>query len=238
MERAFLVELFSAADLPLTDKQISQFATFLEELLSWNEKFNLTAITETEEVLIKHFFDSVLGLRAFPWQGDEKVLDLGSGAGFPGIPLKIACPALRLTLVDSLQKRVGFLQYLITLLSLSETTALHGRAEELGRDRAYRENYQIVVSRAVAKLAVLAEYGLPFVQKDGVFLAYKGADAAQELAEAQKAIALLGGKVRDVKTYALPKQMGKRTIIVIEKIKECPPVYPRKPGIPARKPLK
>lgn len=237
MDRALLMKVFSSAALPLDERQIEQFATFFAELLNWNKQFNLTAITEEKEVIIKHFYDSALGLKAWDWLGNEKVLDLGTGAGFPGIPLKLICPEIQLTLVDSLQKRVGFLQHMIDLLPLSGTEAIHGRAEELGKDKVYRGKFDVVVSRAVANLAVLVEYCLPFVQTGGVFLAYKGADGEEELSAAGKAIVTLGGEVTGVKTFDLPEGLGKRTIITIKKNKPTPAAFPRKPGLPGKKPI-
>ncbi len=237
MDRALLTEIFSSAGLTLNERQIEQFATFFAELLCWNKQFNLTAITEEKEVIIKHFYDSALGLRVWDWLGNEKVLDLGTGAGFPGIPLKLMCPEIQVTLVDSLQKRVGFLQHMVNLLSLSGTEAIHGRAEELGKDKVYRGKYNVVVSRAVANLAVLVEYCLPFVQTGGAFLAYKGVDGEEELSTAGKAIIALGGEVTGVKTFDLPEGLGKRTIITIKKTKPTPAAYPRKPGMPGKKPI-
>jgi 16S rRNA (guanine527-N7)-methyltransferase len=237
MDRTFFQEIFSPEFISLSDFQVNQFALYFKELLNWNQKFNLTAITEEKEIIIKHFYDSALGLKAWTWQGNETVLDLGTGAGFPGLPLKIIKPALEITLVDSLQKRVGFLREMIDLLGLKGAEAIHGRAEELGQNKSYREKYDLVVSRAVAGLAVLVEYCLPFVKPGGVMLAYKGAEGEQEIEAARKAVALLGGEIAEAKTFALPLERGKRTIILIKKVKQTPGAYPRKPGLPGKKPL-
>lgn len=237
MDKEFLTRVFSAIDISLTEQQLAQFEMYMTELLSWNNKFNLTAITEEKMVIIKHFYDSALGLKAWNWTGEEKVLDLGTGAGFPGIPLKIICPEIQVTLVDSLQKRVGFLQYIIETLSLTQTEAVHGRAEELGQDKLCREKFDIVVSRAVAGLPVLVEYCLPFVKMGGVFLAYKGPEGEEESQAGAKAMAALGGKAVRTESFLLPEELSKRTIIIIKKVKRTPTGYPRKPGTPAKKPL-
>ncbi|MGI6607286.1 MAG: 16S rRNA (guanine(527)-N(7))-methyltransferase RsmG [Peptococcia bacterium] len=237
MDKGLIKEIFSPDFLALSDFQVSQFALYGEELLNWNKKFNLTAITAEKEIIIKHFYDSALGLKAWRFQGNETVLDLGTGAGFPGLPLKIINPALEITLVDSLQKRVGFLREMIKLLGLNGAEAIHGRAEELGQNQAFREKYDLVVSRAVAGLAVLVEYCLPLVKPGGVMLAYKGADAEQEIEAARKAVAILGGEIAEMETFALPLEMGKRSIILLKKVKQTPGAYPRKPGLPGKKPL-
>lgn len=232
-----LHHLFLTLDLPLNDRQLWQFSHYQEELLSWNEKINLTALTEEKEIIIKHFYDSVLGLKCFRWTGQERVLDLGSGAGFPGIPLKLVSPNLSMTLVDSLQKRVKFLQHLVSVLSLSGIEAVHGRAEELGQDKDYREKFDVVVSRAVAELPVLAEYCLPFVRPGGFFLAYKGFNGQQEYEKAISAIEKVGGELFKIKSFSLPENMGERKIIVLKKVKVTPATYPRRTGIPSKKPL-
>lgn len=227
----------SALGFALSEQQFSQFAQYQAELLAWNTKVNLTALKEEKEIIIKHFYDSLLGLKVGAWSGQERVLDLGTGAGFPGIPLKLVSPALSLVLVDSLQKRVNFLQNLVGVLGLTEVAALHGRAEELGRDQHLRGKFDVVVSRAVAHLAVLAEYCLPFVKKGGVFLAYKGVDAQRECEEAGVALEKLGGKLLDIHRFSLPDAMGERSILRIKKVKATPITYPRRPGTPSKNPL-
>ncbi|MGI6587997.1 MAG: 16S rRNA (guanine(527)-N(7))-methyltransferase RsmG [Peptococcia bacterium] len=237
MINEYLPNLFLELGLSLTTQQTSQFAIYKDELLSWNKKFNLTALIAEKEIMIKHFYDSVLGIKAYEWTGHEKVLDLGTGAGFPGIPLKIIYPSLAMVLVDSLQKRVGFLKYLLKTLGLEEIKAVHGRAEELGQAKLYREKFDLVVSRAVARLPVLVEYCLPFVKVGGTFLAYKGTEGQKEGQEASMAIKKLGGKLLKIESFVLPEQMGLRTIIVIQKVNSAPRTYPRRPGIPNKKPL-
>ncbi|HHY06872.1 MAG TPA: 16S rRNA (guanine(527)-N(7))-methyltransferase RsmG [Clostridia bacterium] len=233
----FLPNLLSELGLSLTTQQINQFIIFKEELLNWNKKINLTGLTEEKEIIIKHFYDSLLGLKSYEWNGQEKVLDLGTGAGFPGIPLKIIYPSLTMVLVDSLQKRVRFLEHLLKTLCWEEVQAIHGRAEELGQEKLYREKFDLVVSRAVARLPVLVEYCLPFVQVGGVFLAYKGTGGQKEGQEAAKAIEKLGGKIAKLESFLLPEQRGQRTIMVIKKVKPTPSAYPRRPGVPYKKPL-
>lgn len=238
IEGNFFTNLLLELDVSLSAEQLIKFKVFMEELVSWNNKFNLTALTEEKDILIKHFYDSVLGLKAWQWNGQEAVLDLGTGAGFPGIPLKILLPSIELVLVDSLQKRVGFLQNLIEKLQLSKVDAIHGRAEELGQNHLYREKFDLVVSRAVAGLPVLAEYCLPFVKSGGCFLAYKGAEGKEESTMAEGAINELGGQIIKIESFILPEELSKRTIIIIQKLRPTPARYPRRAGIPAKKPLK
>lgn len=237
MNNEFLQRLFFTLGIELTAVQLNQFAQYQEELLCWNKKVNLTALTTEKEIIIKHFYDSVLGVKAGEWTGQEKVLDLGTGAGFPGIPLKIICPSLTMVLVDSLQKRVDFLKHLLGVLALEDVEVRHGRAEELGREQRFREKFDLVVSRAVARLPVLAEYCLPFVKRGGVFLAYKGGEGAKESREAERAINKLGGKLTKIETFVLPEGMGSRTIITLKKVRPTPEAYPRRPGMPSKKPL-
>lgn len=213
----------------------SLFARYYEFLISENKQVNLTRITEVQEVMIKHFLDSLMLLVPFP-QLPGLLLDLGSGAGLPGIPLKIARPALKLTLVDALQKRINFLRQLTDKLQL-QVNCLHGRAEDYGKDGAYREMYQLVVSRAVAKLNVLLELCLPFVAVGGHFVAYKGPEGESELAAAKDALRELGGSPVQVWHYELPQQLGQRSLIIIRKDQVTPAKYPRKAGVPAKRPL-
>lgn len=237
MKKDFLKELLEKTEIYPTAEQLEKFAVFQEELREWNQKFNLTAIEEEEEIIIKHFYDSLLGMKITGWQSQNRLLDLGTGAGFPGIPLKIMNPDLQVTLVDSLQKRIGFLDHLIQKLQLTGTQAVHGRAEEMGQNKEYREKFDYVVSRAVAKLSVLSEYCLPFVKPGGKFLAYKGPEGLEEYKGAKKAIQELGGNLYEMKDFVLPKQESKRLIIVIQKTAPTPGRFPRRPGIPAKKPL-
>jgi 16S rRNA (guanine527-N7)-methyltransferase len=212
------------------------FARYHHFLLEENKKFNLTRITAAEEVMIKHFLDSLMLLVIFP-DVSGPLLDLGSGAGLPGIPLKLARPTLALTLLDALQKRVNFLQQLSTHLSLEQVSFLHGRAEDLGQESKLREKYPLVVSRAVAKMPVLLELALPFVALGGYFIAYKGPEGATELQEAENALQELGGSLHKLWHYDLPQQFGKRSLIVIKKEHVTPEKYPRRAGVPAKRPL-
>ena len=235
------LELFpESRKLSLSDGQIAQFAQFYEDMLEKNQVMNLTGITERREVIVKHYIDSLLPtclLPDFPKPG-TRLLDLGSGAGFPGIPLAIAFPNLQLTLMDSLNKRIVYLTDEIEKLGLqNHTEALHARAEELARQAGQREAYDYCSSRAVARLAVLSEYCLPFVKVGGQMLAYKAGEIEEELSEAQLAIKKLGGTTDQVVSFSLPDDAGKRSLVVIRKIKETPRIYPRKAGMPTKAPL-
>ena len=235
------LELFpESGKLSLSDGQIAQFAQFYEDMLEKNQVMNLTGITERREVIVKHYIDSLLPtclLPDFPKPG-TRLLDLGSGAGFPGIPLAIAFPNLQLTLMDSLNKRIVYLTDEIVKLGLqNHTEALHARAEELARQAGQREAYDYCSSRAVARLAVLSEYCLPFVKVGGQMLAYKAGEIEEELSEAQFAIKKLGGTTDQVVSFSLPDDAGKRSLVVIRKIKETPRIYPRKAGMPTKAPL-
>ena len=221
----------------LSLEQITKFYKYYQLLIEWNKKINLTAITEISEVISKHFIDSIAILPILEQGKGLSLLDLGTGAGFPGVPLKIAEPSFKVDLVDSLRKRTDFLTMLISELELKEIKAIHSRAEELGKVKEHRENYDVVSSRAVAKLSILSEYCLPFVKVGGKFISLKGPKAADEVKEAEQALEELGGKVQSIKELVLPATEEKRTILVIEKIKNTPDKYPRKAGIPTKRPL-
>ncbi|WP_080145873.1 16S rRNA (guanine(527)-N(7))-methyltransferase RsmG [Marinilactibacillus piezotolerans] len=224
--------------LPITDDKMTQFRLYLELLQEWNQKINLTAITEKEEVYLKHFYDSLTaGLYVDFSKGVHSLCDVGSGAGFPSIPLKILYPELKITIVDSLKKRIGFLEVVVEKLGLSDVTLLHDRAETFGQNKVYRATYDFVTARAVARMSVLAELCLPLLKKEGVFIAMKAAHAPEEMKEAEKAIATLGGKFREDFSFELPNEAGERHIILIDKKKETPNKYPRKPGTPNKSPL-
>lgn len=211
-------------------------------LIETNKVMNLTAITEKEEVITKHFLDSLALATVYPDICNPElkltVLDLGTGAGFPGIPLKIVFPHLQITLMDSLNKRVKFLQSVIDRLELSEITAVHGRAEEAARNAAYREQFDLCVSRAVANLATLSEYCIPFVKPGGKCISYKAAEVEAEVEDAKEAIHILGGKLTEVKKIVLPDTDIERSFIFINKIKNTPKAYPRKAGMASKEPLK
>lgn len=223
--------------LSLTDKQLKTFEHYYEMLMEKNKVMNLTAITEKEEVAVKHFLDSLALVNSMDLKGELTVLDLGTGAGFPGIPLKIAFPNLNLVLVDSLNKRILFLQEVIEALHLENIDAIHGRAEELAKKAEYREGFDLCVSRAVANLSTLSEYCLPFVKKGGYFVPYKSGNVKEELEGAKKAISILGGKVEAVHEFTLPGTDIERTFIKIRKTLETPKKYPRNAGKPSKEPL-
>ena len=233
----FLYENCQNIGVSLNQEQIGQFMQFYEYLIKKNEVMNLTAITEYEDVVIKHFVDSLSLVKAVPQISNRKlqVLDLGSGAGFPGIPLKIAFPDLNILLLDSLKKRVNFMNEVIDLCGLSGIQAVHGRAEEMANGE-YREHFDLCVSRAVANLSTLSEYCLPFVKISGLFTAYKTSAVEGELEAAQNAIHILGGKAREPYVFTLGGEYG-RSLAVIDKISASPKKYPRKSGIPSRMPL-
>ena len=227
-------------NITLTDEQIEQFLQYYEMLVEKNKVMNLTGITEYEEVIQKHFLDSLSLIRVIPDIASQKltVIDLGTGAGFPGIPLKIAFPELEITLMDSLNKRILFLQEVIDALGLKKVSADHGRAEEMASNATHRQQYDLCVSRAVSNLAVLTEYCLPFVKKGGLFVSYKSADSDAEIQEGKKAISILGGKLTSVDKFQLPDSDLRRALVCIKKVKDTPKKYPRKAGTPAKLPLK
>ncbi|CCO08323.1 16S rRNA (guanine(527)-N(7))-methyltransferase RsmG [Desulforamulus hydrothermalis] len=224
-------------NIPLSNHHLQLFEQYYQCLLEGNQKFNLTAITEPLEVAVKHFIDSLTCLTAVNFPQAARLLDVGTGAGFPGLPIKIYRPDLNVTLMDSLNKRIVFLKETLNTLGLSNIQAVHDRAEDFGRRPADRENYDIVVSRAVARLAVLAEYCLPCVKPGGYFISQKGPDIEQEVQEAARAIKILGGQLTEVKKIQLPLIGDGRSLVVIKKIQPTPATYPRKAGLPAKKPI-
>ncbi len=224
--------------IELSDKQMNQFKTYYELLVEWNEKINLTAITELEEVYLKHFYDSItLAVSMDLKDKAYSICDVGAGAGFPSIPLKIVFPELKVSIVDSLNKRIKFLNLLAEALELDNVHFYHDRAATFGQNKAHRENFDIVTARAVARLNILAELCIPLVKKGGHFVALKAAKSEEEVTEAKKAIATLGGKLISEQEVSLPFSEDKRYIVTIEKKKETPNKYPRKPGTPNKKPL-
>ena len=226
--------------ISLNSKQTEQFELYYKLLVSWNEKMNLTAITDREEVYVKHFLDSLSFVKTNPPTEDFRLIDIGTGAGFPGIPLKILYPKAHITLMDSLAKRVTFLNEVIEELSLNEEgsiEAVHARAEDLAKDQTYREQYDYAVSRAVANLSTLSEYCLPFVKVSGVFVSYKSEKATEEVKDAKKAVFLLGGSFGEEISFILPGSDLKRTLVMIEKKSATSAKYPRKAGMPSKNPL-
>ena len=233
------VQELSKRNFKLNEKQINQFNQYFTSLIAVNQKVNLTRITEEDDVYLKHFFDSLTPLFTFSevFKPGDTVCDVGAGAGFPSIPLKILQPELKVTIVDSLGKRLTFLQDLIEKLQLQDVTLVHGRAEDVGQNKLYREQFDIVTARAVANMAVLSEYCLPLVKKSGYFVALKGPKAEKELQDGQKAISLLGGKVIQTEELQLPTSSEERTLILVQKVKATPKKYPRQAGTPHRKPI-
>jgi 16S rRNA (guanine527-N7)-methyltransferase len=231
------VGLLKERGIEVSTDQLEQFERYFRELVDWNERMNLTAITDREQVYIKHFYDSVSLAFFSPLQDCLTIADVGSGAGFPSIPLKILFPHLQVTIIDSLQKRINFLTTLTEILGLENVRCVHGRAEDVGRDVQHRERYDLVTARAVARLNVLAEFCMPLVRTGGLFVAMKGADPTEELEEAGFAIRELGGKLKEDLSLLLPDEGSRRHILLINKIKSTPKKYPRKPGMPLKTPL-
>ncbi len=233
---ALLTDCCEKMGVPLAEEQTRQLMAYLVLLLEWNEKMNLTAITEEREVVLKHFADS-LSLAPAIGQGALSVIDVGTGAGFPGLPLKIARPEIRLTLLDSLQKRIGFLEEVTAQLGLENVSCIHSRAEDGGQNPAYREQFDLCVSRAVAALPILLEYCLPFVKVGGYFAALKGPDAEAEAAESRTALEKLGGRLTEIRDVDIPGTDLAHKLVFIEKTAPTPPQYPRKAGKIGKKPL-
>ncbi len=223
--------------ISLNEQQLQQFYHYYERLIERNKVINLTAITEYEEVIHKHFLDSLSLVLWRGFQGEGKLIDIGTGAGFPGIPLKIAFPELEVVLLDSLNKRVTFLNEVIADLGLKNITAVHGRAEDFARKAEYREQFSLCVSRAVAQLATLLEYGMPFVSVGGKFVAYKAGGAEEEIANAQPAVRILGGQMEEQVSFQLTGTKMERVFVVVRKEKQGDKKYPRKAGTAEREPL-
>lgn len=223
--------------LRLTARQVAAFEVYEKELLTWNEKFNLTAIRTREGIRIKHFLDSLTCLLAFKDKTPTRLIDVGTGAGFPGLPLKIALPAMQLTLVESVGKKADFCQHMVDLLGLEKVEVVNARAEELGQNPAYRQKYDWAVARAVANLPELSEYLLPLVRVGGGMLAQKGESAPAEAQLSEKAFRLLGGRLRQLKPVVLPGVAEERFLVIVDKISATPPAYPRHVGVPHKKPL-
>lgn len=236
MSVEWLSKKLSEHGIELSETQKEQFQTYYQLLVEWNEKMNLTSITEEHDVYLKHFYDSITPSFYYDFDGELSICDVGAGAGFPSIPLKIVFPELKVTIVDSLNKRIQFLNHLAAELGLQEVSFVHDRAESYGKG-AYRESYDIVTARAVARLTVLSELCLPLVKKGGQFIALKSSKGEEELQEANFAINILGGNVKETFSFELPEDAGERQMIVIDKRRQTSKKYPRKPGTPNKSPL-
>ena len=223
--------------ITLSDKQKEQFDKFYELLVEWNKVMNLTGITEYEEVNEKHFVDSLSIVKAIDMRDVKSVIDIGTGAGFPGIPLKIAFPHLKVVLLDSLNKRINFLNTVIEELGLENIQTIHGRAEDFAKQLAYREQFDLCVSRAVANLATLSEYCIPYVEKGGLFVPYKSGEIDEEVEQAKKAVHVLGGKLENVIKFQLPGTEIGRSFVVIKKVQNTAKKFPRKAGLPSKEPI-
>lgn len=216
----------------------NKFMIYKDMIKEWNEKINLTAITEDTEIIQKHFIDSIKAFRFSPLKDAKRIIDVGTGAGFPGIPIKIIKPDIEVVLLDSLNKRVNFLNEVIHKLNLFDIGTVHGRAEDYGREENFRQSFDVVVSRAVANLAVLSEFCMPYVKVNGYFLAMKGPSVEEEIKDGTNAINILGGKIEDIISVDIEDTDLKHNLVVIKKVKETPKAYPRKAGTASKKPLK
>ena len=231
-------EKLNALGITLTEKQYEQFDKYYELLVEWNKVMNLTGITEYEEVNEKHFIDSLSIVKVIDVNKVNSVIDIGTGAGFPGIPLKIAFPHLKITLLDSLNKRIKYLNTVIEELGLEDIQTIHGRAEDFARKEEHREQYDLAVSRAVANLSTLSELCVPYVKVGGMFIPYKSGEIEDEVKEAQTAIKVLGGKQKEIVKFTLPGSDINRSFVEIDKVKNTGKKFPRKAGLPGKEPIK
>ncbi|HWI48840.1 MAG TPA: 16S rRNA (guanine(527)-N(7))-methyltransferase RsmG [Rummeliibacillus sp.] len=237
MNEEQFVQALKEQGIELSEEQIQQFHTYFETLVEWNEKMNLTAITDQPSVYLKHFYDSISAAFYIDFNQVQSLCDVGAGAGFPSIPIKICFPHLKVTIVDSLNKRIQFLNYLSDVLHLEHMNFVHSRAEDFGQNATYREQFDMVTARAVARLSVLSELCIPLVKSGGRFVAMKAASGEEELKDSKKAISTLGTKLVEKFEFSLPIENSERTIYVFEKIKNTPKKYPRKPGVPNKSPI-
>lgn len=223
--------------ITLSEKQMQQFIRYYELLVEWNSFMNLTAITEYEEVMEKHFVDSLAAVKVCDFHQVKTLIDIGTGAGFPGIPLKIAFPHMEVVLLDSLNKRTKFLNEVINQLGLENIRTIHGRAEDYAKQKEYREQFDVCVSRAVANLSTLSEYCIPYVRNMGDFISYKSGKIEEEVEQARKAVFILGGKISKIEKFCLADTDMERSFVIIKKEKKSPEKYPRKAGMPSKEPL-
>lgn len=231
-----MIELARMINDELTEDQLENFFKYMNLLLEWNEKINLTAITDVDDIILKHFIDSMTVLKYI--EKDKSIIDVGTGAGFPGIPIAIMREDVKITLLDSLNKRINFLNEVCSELKINNIETIHGRAEEAGQNKQYREKYDIAVSRAVANMTTLSEYLIPFVKVGGICICMKGSEIDHELEQAKFAIKELGGKIEKVEKFNLPDSDIERNIVIIKKIKPTPNRYPRKAGMPSKMPIR
>lgn len=237
MNPELFIQELERRGINLNDKQIKQFDIYFRTLVEWNEKMNLTALTKQTDVYLKHFYDSITAAFHYDFTKEVHICDVGAGAGFPSIPLKICFPHIHVTIVDSLQKRIVFLNQLATNLDIDNVAFYHDRAESFGKNSKFREKYDIVTARAVARMTVLSELCLPLTKKNGMFIAMKAAQTSEELKDAEAAIEVLGGKLNTVHTFTLPEEDSERSIITIDKKRKTPNKYPRKAGVPNKTPI-
>ena len=237
MDYQILEQKLGELGIKQDQNQLERFHKFYQLLIEWNKVMNLTGITEYEDVVEKHFVDSLSIIKAIDLSRIHTVIDVGTGAGFPGIPLKIAFPHLRVVLLDSLNKRIKFMDEVISQLGLTEIRTIHGRAEEYARKEEYREQFDLCVSRAVANLSTLSEYCLPYIQVGGIFVPYKSGEIDDEVEQSKKAVRILGGNIKEVMKFELPGTDIHRSFVLIHKEQHTQKKYPRKAGIPAKEPL-
>ena len=230
-----MIDYGKEINIVFTEEQLQKFYQYMNLLIEWNEKINLTAIVEPKEIILKHFIDSLTIIKYI--EPNKSVIDIGTGAGFPGIPVKIMREDLDITLLDSLNKRIHFLNEVIQKLELKNITAIHARIEEFAKNKQYRETFDVATSRAVANLTTLSEYMLPMVDLKGMAICMKGSEINEEISKSKNSIKLLGGKIDKIEEFTLPKSDNRRNLILIQKERQTPGKYPRKPGIPSKEPL-
>ncbi|MGE7919351.1 16S rRNA (guanine(527)-N(7))-methyltransferase RsmG [Viridibacillus sp. NPDC093762] len=237
MNEEQFVQALKEQGIELSEGQLKQFHTYFELLVEWNEKMNLTAITDQPSVYLKHFYDSISATFYMDFNKVQSICDVGAGAGFPSIPIKICFPHLKVTIVDSLNKRIQFLTHLSEQLHLDHVEFVHSRAEDFGQNPKYREQFDLVTARAVARLSVLSELCIPLVKTNGHFVAMKAASGDEEMKDAKKALTVLGAKLIDSYSFLLPIEDSERSIFIFNKTKNTPKKYPRKPGVPNKSPI-